>query len=491
MNLTKSIIRHALRQPDKVAISSGGDERTYFDLSQSMKKVAHGLRKHGLSQDLIGILCSNRTEFADVFLGAAYAGCVPVPLDPKWSTEEINAVLHRCRPKMLFAETRFLSELRIQDMTMDVITFGEAESGSFHGWMKALIPEAEIDDTQELLFIGFTSGTTGLPKGYMRTHRSWINSFMASDTDLKLEPFEHVMAPGPLVHSLSLFALIQSLYYGATFHLVERFRAEDIARLCERIPGMNLFAVPTMIDALLMEADPGRIQLSALISSGGTWTESSKNKAVETFDGAQLYETYGSSEASYISYLNVRENRKADSVGKPFSGVRISIRDEQFREVPAGTVGQLWIRSDMLFAGYYQMPELTASVLRDGWLLLGDCMYADAEGYLYMAGRAKNMIVSGGLNIFPEEVESVLRRHPAIEEVMVLGLPDPYWEEQVTALVKWKEQETVSLEEIKRYCRKHLASYKAPRRLIAVDRFIYTGSGKIARKAMKESILGE
>lgn len=491
MNLTKSIIRHASRQPDKVAISSGEDERTYFDLSQSMKKVAYGLRKHGLSQDLIGILCSNRTEFADVFLGAAYAGCVPVPLDPKWSTGEINAVLHRCRPKMLFAESKFLNELNLQALALDVITLADDEFGSFTSWMASLVPEAEVDDTQELLFIGFTSGTTGVPKGYMRTHRSWINSFKASDTNLKLEPFEHVMAPGPLVHSLSLFALIQSLYYGATFHLVERFRAEDIATVCERIPGMNLFAVPTMIDSLLMQADPGRIQLSALISSGGTWTESSKSKAVKTFGGAKLYETYGSSEASYISYLNIREDRKAGSVGKPFSGVRISIRDEHFREVPVGTVGQLWIRSDMVFAGYYRMPELTASVFRDGWLLLGDCMYADEEGFLYMAGRAKNMIVSGGLNIYPEEVEAVLRRHPAIEEVMVLGLPDPYWEEQVTALVKWKRQAAATLEEIKRYCRKHLASYKAPRRLIAVDRFIYTGSGKIARKAMKESIVSE
>lgn len=495
MNLTESILRHAAQHPDKIAISSSCIQLPYSTLVQSMKKIAQGLRQKGLYHDYIGILCTNRPEFAEVFTGAVYAGCIPIPLDPKWSPEELNAVLHRCRPKLLFTETGFLDEPSIRGMGIEIIAFAEGESESavsYNQWLETLTPNADIDHTQELLFIGFTSGTTGVPKGYMRTHRSWINSFKAADLHLKLEPFEHVMAPGPFVHSLSLFALIQSLYCGATFHLLERFCAEETIRLCEEIPEMHLFAVPTMIDSLITraESESRRIKLSAVISSGGTWTEISKTKAVDIFEGAKLIETYGSSEASYISYLNIKEDRKEGSLGKPFSGVRISIRDEQFREVPTGEVGQLWIRSNMVFAGYYQMPEFTATVFREGWLRLGDCMYVDEEGYLHMAGRTDNMIVSGGLNIYPEEVEAVLRKHPSIEEVMVLGLPDPYWEQAVTAIVKWKGHESVSLEEVKRYCRLHLASYKAPKRLVAVERFLYTGSGKIARKAMKDSLLG-
>ena len=142
----------------------------------------------------------------------------------------------------------------------------------------------------------------------------------------------------------------------------------------------------------------------------------------------------------------------------------------------------------MMFLGYHHLPEETAAVFKDGWLILGDYMCMDEDGYLYLAGREKNMIVSGGLNIFPEEVETVLLQLTAIQEVMVLGVPDAYWGEQVTALVKWNGQQRLSIEEIKNYCRQHLASYKAPKKLITVDHFIYTSNGKLARQAMKDYI---
>lgn len=486
MNLVEPLLHYAMQLSDKVALSDGSKSITYSALVQRMKKIAQGLQHNGLIHDKVVILSSNRIEFVEVFLGVIYAGCIPVPLDPKWSTKEMNAIIQQCQPKMIFTETALVQKLDFRDRNTPLITFVDEGIGTYDQWLSALKPEAVMDDTNKLLFIGFTSGTTGVPKGYMRTHLSWMKSFEATSEAFELIGMEHIVAPGPFVHSLSLFAIMQSLNRGATFHIVKDFNAGMLLQLCEQIPDMILFVVPTMIEALLQHAIPGQNQIQALISSGGKWSETSKNRCKEIFGGAKLYEYYGSSEASYISYLDIHAENKPNSVGKPFSGVQISIRDEFGQEVPIGSIGQLYIRSDMMFKGYYQLPEETTAVYRDGWLITGDFMYMDHEGYLYLAGRSKNRMVSGGLNVFPEEVESVLQQILEIGEVMVLGVQDTYWGEQVTALVKWSGQQRLSAEEIKNYCRQHLAIYKAPKQIITVDEFIYTSSGKIARQAMKD-----
>ncbi|MCJ8013593.1 AMP-binding protein [Paenibacillus sp. KQZ6P-2] len=488
MNLVMPLLRHAAHHPDKIALSHNQERLTYSALMQRVKKIAHGLQQNGLSHNKIAILSTNRIEFVEVFLGAIYAGCVPVPMDPKWSNAEVNAILQQCEPGMIFAETAFTKHLVMQDRDTQLLTFTAEEPGSYDDWLDSLKPEAEVDNTNELLFIGFTSGTTGTPKGYMRTHLSWMTSFEATSEAFQLNSMEHILAPGPLVHSLSLFALMQSLYWGATFHIAQHFDAGKVLQLCKQIPNMILFVVPTMIESMMQHALPGQTQIQALISSGGKWSEASKKRSKEVFGGSKLYEYYGSSEASYISYIDVYAENKPNSVGRPFNGVEISIRDEHFQEVPVGTIGQLYVRSGMIFSGYYHLPEETASVFRDGWLKLGDYASMDMDGYLHMAGRVKNMMVSGGLNVFPEEVEAVLQQLPEIQEVMVFGVPDEYWGEQVTAIVKWSGEQRLTQDEIKKYCRQHLASYKAPKQLITVDQFIYTSSGKMARHAMKEYV---
>lgn len=486
MNLVEPFLDHAMQQPNKIALSDGQESQTYWTLAQKMKRIAQGFINSGLTHDKVAIYCTNRMEFVEVFLGAIYAGCVPIPLDPKWSTMEVNAIVQQCQPKMIFTEPTLVKNLDLSSIDAQLHTFSDIDSGSYVNWLHSLEPNAELDNTNELLFIGFTSGTTGKPKGYMRTHASWINSFKATSDAFQLNNLEHILAPGPFVHSLSLFALMQSLYSGSTFHITKDFQAEYILQLCKQIPDMILFVVPTMIESILEQAIPGEIHIQALISSGGKWFESSKLRCREVFAEAKLYEFYGSSEASYISYIDVHNGSKSDSVGKPFSGVQISIRDEQFQEVATGIIGQLYIRSNMIFAGYYQLPEATTAVFGDGWLITGDYMYRDEDGYLYMAGRSKNRMISGGLNIYAEEVESVLLQIPEIAEVMVLGVADQYWGEQVTALVKWSGQRHLTIDEVKNYCRQSLASYKAPKQIHTVDQFIYTSSGKIARQAMKD-----
>ncbi|KOR89571.1 AMP-binding protein [Paenibacillus solani] len=488
MNIVQPLLHYASKYPNRVALSHGNEGRTYSALVQRMRQIAKGLQLEGITQDKIAILSANRIEFVEVFLGAIYAGCVPVPLDPKWSSTQIYSVIQECQPRMIFTETRFVKDLVFPTAESVIITLGDQGEGSYDRWLEALSAETDMGETNKLLFIGFTSGTTGKPKGFMRTHGSWIKSFEATGTAFELDNMKHMIAPGPLVHSLSLFALMQSLTSGATFHIVHQFKASEVLELCQRFPHATLFVVPTMIEAMLQLAIPGKLKIEAIMSSGGKWTEASKQRSKEVFSGTKIFEYYGSSEASYISYLNIHDERKLNSLGKPFPGVEISIRDANGEEVPEGAAGQLYIRSEMMFLGYYGLPEETNKTIQNGWLILGDVVYMDADGYLYLAGRSKNMMVTGGLNVFPEEVESILLQLPEIHEVMVLGLPDPYWGDQITALVKWTGQQRLSIEDMKHYCRQHTASYKAPKRLITVDEFIYTSSGKIARQAMADYV---
>lgn len=494
MNLVQHILERGQADPSRIAISDGREERTYAQLIRLVQQVSNGLLYGGHRKRNIAILSGNRLEFAEFVLGAIYAGCVPVLLDPKWHPEEMDKVIRLCEPGLIVCEERFAADFAVRYEGIPQLYFGEEKrAGSYGSWLAGLEPDAAAGENPELLFIGYTSGTTGLPKGYKRTHLSWLRSFEATEKAFGLNSMKHVLAPGPFVHSLSLFALMQCLYSRGTFHLLPEFDALSVLNLCSLEPDMILFVVPSMIDALvrLAAATTAPVSMQALISSGGKWSVALKQSCRELFKETKLYEYYGSSEASYISYLEITGQEGPDSLGRPFDGVQISIRDGQFRELPPGTVGELYIRSEMMFTGYHLLPEETANVFREGWLRTGDYMLLDQDRHLHLAGRASNMIKSGGLKVFPEEVEAVLLRIPAIREVMVFGKPDERWGEQVTALIGWNGEQRFSLNQIRDYCRLYLAGYKAPQQLVSVERFLYTSSGKIARQQMMDNVREE
>ncbi|MEK3684380.1 class I adenylate-forming enzyme family protein [Paenibacillus sp. FSL R10-2736] len=491
MNLVQHILERGQAAPSRIAISDGREERSYAQLMGLVQQVANGLRHGEHIKRNIAVVSGNRMEFAEFVLGAIYAGCVPVLLDPKWPPEQLDKVIRQCEPGLIVGEARFAADFTERYREIPQLYFGgEQSTGSYSSWQSAFAPDAATEENPELLFIGYTSGTTGLPKGYMRTHQSWLTSFEATEKAFRLNSMKHVLAPGPFVHSLSLFAMMQSLYSMATFHLLPAFDAVNVLNLCSHEPNMVLFVVPAMIDALVRQAaaTTAPVSIQAIISSGGQWPVTLKQRCRELFKETKLYEYYGSSEASYISYLEITGEEEADSLGKPFDGVHISIRDAQFRELPPGAVGELYIRSEMMFTGYHLLPEETAGVFRGGWLRTGDYMLLDQNGHMHLAGRASNMIKSGGLKVFPEEVETVLRRIPAVREVMVFGKPDERWGEQVTALIEWSGEQQLSLEQIRDYCRPYLEGYKVPRQLVPVEQFIYTSSGKIARQRMMDNV---
>jgi long-chain acyl-CoA synthetase len=490
MNIIEPIIEHAVRQPTGIALIHEERSYTYEQLVSAMKKIAKGIQCSGLEQEKIAILSSNRIEFVEVFLGIMYAGCVPILLDPKWSLHEIELVLNQAQPRMIFLECIHEESLHIFEQ-MDTYVFSDKQLASYDEWFSTLTEEATVNKAKDPLFIGFTSGTTGMPKGYERTHNSWLKSFIATKEAFQLNTLEHFLAPGPFVQSLSLFALMQSLYFGGTFYIMTAFEEKKVVKYCKEVPNMILFLVPTMIEKLLRLETLVEMNAQAIISSGAKWSEQSKARAKKLFGTTKLFEFYGSSEASYISYLDVHQTMQEHIVGKPFRGVEISIRDNEQREVANGDVGLLYVRSEMMFTRYFQLPEETNAVFHEGWLKTGDFMTRDDSGALHLIGRAKNMLITGGLNVYPEEVETVLKRHGAIDDMIIVGVPDDYWGERLVACIKWQDNRMLSLEEIQQFGAQFLASYKLPKQFVTVQKFIFTSSGKIARKAMKDWLMEE
>ena len=484
MNIIEPLLQHAATQPTKRALIHQHQHRTYEQLVCAMKKVAKGLQQKGLVEERIAILSDNRLEMVEVLVGIIYSGNIPVILDPKWSEKEIDSVLHQAQPKLVFAETDY--EGLFQEF--DVLTFSKGETGSYENWLESLTDDAILNKTNDCLFIAFTSGTTGVPKGYVRTHRSWIASFRATKEAFQLDRVEHVLAPGPFVQSLSLFSLMQTLYGGGTFHLLSKFNAIDVYRQCKEFPNMILYVVPTMIEKMLQIDSFKGTNVQAIISSGAKWTNDSKNRAKHTFPHTKFFEFYGSSEASYISFLEVHDIVKEHSVGKAFSGVKLSIRDEQFNEVQHGEIGQLFVRSDMMFSGYFNLPQETENVFYQGWLKTGDFAFIEEDGELYLVGREKNRLITGGYNVYPEEVESVLLQLPEIDEMIIVGVPDELWGDRLVACIKWRDQ-PLTIDELRQFGKRYLESYKLPKDIFFVSSFIYTSSGKIARKAMRDIVM--
>ncbi len=436
---------------EKVAVVLEQKEITYKALLHEVKKLAGYFQQQQYST--IGIHMENSIEWIQLFLGAITAGVTPVLFDTKWSAHEYEKIR--------------------QFLPVDIIFTAAPEIDT--AWPFECREAAS-------LFIGFTSGTTGMPKGYERTHASWLESFRVTSDAFRLEQVEHYYAPGPLVHSMTLFAMMQALVEGKTIHLHQKFQESSAVALLKKYPQMALFVVPTMVEKLAATGE--RYEAAAIISSGAKWSDESRQRIKRAFPNVPQYEFYGASEASYISYS---DGTNTLSVGKPFSNVQISIRNEDFQEVAEG---ELYIKSPMVFSGYVKNEAATKEIFRDGWLKVGDIATMDEAGYLYLIGREKNKIITGGLNVFPEEVENVLARHSAVEEVIVMGMEDTYWGEKVVACVKWKN-EPCSEDEMRAYCSLYLPAYKIPKAYVSVATFAYTASGKIARNVMKQQLAKE
>ncbi|WP_332694350.1 AMP-binding protein [Halalkalibacter lacteus] len=474
MIIGETIKQTATRYPDKIAISCDGEQITYKELHTTihfMKQQIVTVLRSPMKKK-VAFLLENDHQFLSLFLAISQLGAIAIPLDPKWSKDDLHYILTDCSPDLFIGEPIIpeVVSLSLHDLT---------EQKAIH------LPVQDISD-DHLFYIGYTSGTTGKPKGYLRTHSSWIHSFSVSDIVFNIENKDVIFAPGPLVHSHFLYAALHALHIGATVFITKKFRADAVHQTLTTYPITILYLVPTMFSALndvYSKTGSPITNLKKVISAGAKWQTGLKQKAKVLIPHAEVFEFYGASELSLVSVLDEKgylEN--SESVGRAVPGVEVSIRRLDGTKASIGEIGKLFVKSKLVFSGYHNEQKATNEVFYGSFATVGDLAFLDDQGYITLVGREKNMIISGGLNIYPEEVEKVLSTLSQIDEVTVIGLEDTYWGEKLVAVIKWQEGNRLTNQQLKQFCKQKLASYKCPQQFIELESFPYTTSHKIARK---------
>ncbi|WP_431803707.1 AMP-binding protein [Halobacillus andaensis] len=475
-------IRETARQyPDRVAIYTGDRSITYLEFYQSCKlfqrKLASDFSR--MKGKKIGFLLPNQPEWLELFIAVSASGGVAVPFDPKWSTTQLRDVLEDAQPDLFIYDRAFSSQL--EGIAYENSVLLEEWQACFQDY-----EQEEVND-DDPFYIGYTSGTTGGPKGFIRNHASWADCFSLGRDVFSLNEKDQILCPGPLVHSHFLYAAVQCLHIGATLHLPSRFNAEEAWKWLRTEEISVMYIVPTMFEALnRVNGNTASPCLKALISSGAKWEEASQYKAGEVFPQAAVYEFYGASELSFVSYRALHEGSHYEgTIGKPFPRVEIQVVTEEGNQAKPGEIGELYVRSPWVFEGYLNRPEDTKKVFNGDWATVGDLAVVNEKGYVFLKGRKQNMIISGGLNIYPEEVEEAIRKHPSIKEVAVIGVEDSYWGEKAAAFITTRKGKIFAVEEIREYLSRLLPKYKCPKEWVELDGFPYTSSGKIARRELR------
>jgi long-chain acyl-CoA synthetase len=489
-NLACNLVETAQALPDAVALRIGDATLSYRELETGSAKVAALLRERGAAPgDRVGIMLPNVPQFAFVYYGVLRAGCVVVPMNVQLKQREAGFYLGDSEAKLVFAwhECAASAELGGADAGADVVVVAPAE---FQAVLATVLADGEPveragDDTAVILY---TSGTTGSPKGAELTHDNLGRNVEVALSLFALTPTDVVLGALPLFHSFGqTCGLNAAVKRGACLALVPRFDPEAVLDTIAR-HGVTIFeGVPTMYSALLHHPHRGLYDVSALrlCVSGGAALPVEVLRAFEQEFGCMILEGYGLSETSPIASFNQpSRERKPGSIGTPVDGVEMRLLD------PHDGVGEIAIRGHNVMKGYWKRPDATAAAIDgDGWFRTGDLARVDGDGYFFIVDRSKDMIIRGGYNVYPRELEEVLHEHPAVLEVAVVGLPHPSFGEEVGAAVALKPGAVATEAELRDFVKSQVAAYKYPRHVWFVDALPKGPTGKILKRAIEPPVL--
>ncbi len=491
-NLASIVTASAARDAAAPAVRLGERTLTYGDLDDQSARLATLLRERGMERgDRVGVMLPNVPEFPILYYGVLRAGGIVVPMNVLLKRREIAFYLEDSGAKILLAWHDFVDEARegAADAGTELI---EVEPEAFAATLNALEPSPEVVDTDEedTAVILYTSGTTGKPKGAELSHRNLDqNSEIASRTTLLVGPGDVVLGALPLFHSFGqTVAMNASMRNGACLTLVPKFDPGEALATMARDGVTHFYGVPTMYGALLHHSVRGDFDVSALriCMTGGASMPVEVLHGFEAAFDTELMEGYGLSETSPVaSSGHPNQVRKPGSIGTPIEQVEMKIFDENDREVPRGEVGEIVIRGHNIMKGYWGRPDATAEAIRGGWFHSGDLGREDEDGFFFVVDRKKDMIIRGGYNVYPREVEELLYEHPAIREAAVLGVPHPEWGEEVGAAVVLEPGEEPAPEEISAWVRERIAAYKYPRVVWFLDELPKGPTGKIVKREIE------
>jgi long-chain acyl-CoA synthetase len=489
--LSANLVGSRERYPDRIALRCDDLEFSYAEFDAAAARVATLLERAGVEPgDRVGVMLPNIPAFAIAFYGIVYRGAVAVPMNPLLKAREVAYYLSNSGAKALVATPAFAEEA----------SAGAAEVGA-RCWLVDDVGLAELiadlpaqvapvergdDDVAVILH---TSGTTGKPKGAMLTHGNLgRNAEVSVRTLVQTGPEDVVMGCLPLFHVFGLTCgLNGSVLSGAMLTLIPRFDPRKALEVIERDAVTVFEGVPTMYSALLSVADqarPGATRSLRTCVSGGAALPVQVLADFEKAFGCTVLEGYGLSESSpAASFNHPGRPRKAGSIGTPIEGVEMRVVDLDGVEVPQGQTGQIQIRGHNVMKGYWNLPEATAeTITAEGWLNTGDVGRVDEDGYFYIVDRTKDMIIRGGYNVYPREIEEVFYEHPAVAEAAVVGIPHDSLGEEVGAAVALKKGAVISAEELRDYVKARVAAYKYPRLVWLVDALPKGPTGKLQKR---------
>nr|VFK53696.1 MAG: Acyl-CoA synthetase (AMP-forming)/AMP-acid ligase II [Candidatus Kentron sp. TC] len=511
MNITIShlLSRHARYRPQHTALVFEDRRIDFADLDRNVNRLANALLGNGLGKGRhIATVLPNCVELLELYWAAARTGIVVVPLSPLLNATALARLLQDSHTEMVFANASFADTLAgiksdLPDIPSDAYILTGFASGAgapdgFRGYAEFTAgapdeapPDANIQ-MDDIFNICYSSGTTGDPKGIIHSHfvRSMYATLFASVW--RMTPESVVMHAGSIVFNGSFVTLMPALGQGCAYVLMPAFDPDTFIRAIAKEKVTHIMLVPSQIIALLNHPDFTRENvgsLEMLMSLGAPLFLEHKEKIDQLLPG-RFHELYGLTEGFWTILDKFDYRRKPNSVGVPPSFFEMRIVDQDRREVPVGEVGEITGRGPALMQGYYRRPDLTDKALIDGWLHTGDMGYVDEDGFLYLVDRQKDMIISGGVNVFPRDIEEVVTHHPEVKEVAVFGAPDEKWGEAPIAAVILKEPDAIDATELADWINRNVAAkFQRVREVVLMDDFPRNVAGKTLKRVMREGYL--
>jgi len=503
MGLTQSATHHATR----AATVFENRTRTYAQVIDRVARLASALATMGAKPlNRIAILALNGDAYYEAYYAILWAGCIAVPCNTRWAAAEHRAALADCEPCLLLVDQHFVPMLQelSPELRERTIFMGEAR-GRFN--VEELIgrsqPAEDLSGSGDMpAAIFYTGGTTGTAKGVVLSHDNLIINFLAGAA---LEPFApdcvylHV---APMFHLADALMVFGPTLLAATHVILPRFDPALVVETITRCGVNTVLLVPTMIgmlDQYLRDSPQTLTQVRRLTYGASPISESLMKRALQMFPNARIVQAYGQTELSPVATFLMHENHvgtgghpvKLRSAGRAIPGVELRIVGADLKGVPTGEVGEILVRGPNVMQGYWRKPQLTADTIVEGWVRTGDAGYLDAEGFLYLVDRVKDMIVSGGENVYSAEVENALAQHPAVLECAVIGVPDDRWGERVHAVLRFRPGTAATEDELTEHCNQLIAGYKRPRSFeFRQEPLPLSGAGKILKMELRKSYWG-
>ncbi len=490
----------AANHPDRAAVICGDLRWTWRQLDERANRAANALLGLGIRPgDRVGLYFTNHPDYLALYLAAAKTGIVAATVNPALTASELGFILGDSGAVLVVTDAPRAPIVAQARPDLRALVVG-ADFDDLLTAADAGEPPVQVE-VDGPFYQGYTSGTTGFPKGCVQTHRAFVDHHWRCHDAFGSGYPDVMLIPGPLFHEAPALFALEHLMFGGTLVVLPTFTPEALLEAVAA-HGCTLlgFAVPVMLARMcdLLEADPGRYDVSGLRSivvAGAPLLEDTLQTTLRAFPNAVLREFYGGTELGVVTSVDHRQcPERGRTAGIPLRGIATLILSPEGEILPPGEVGEVFA-SPVMMAGYHGRPDATAEAVRtfDGvdWISLGDLGFLDKDGYLYLVDRKKHMIISGGENVYPVEIENVLAEHRAVADVAVIGLPDARWGEKVTAVVVTATGKNLTLDELDTFCRSRLAGYKIPKHLVVLDDLPRTPSGKVLKHVLRDMLAAD